>query len=150
MVTVYGEDEWRRLCVVPGLTGLRNDTFSSAQKRTMHRDEIDTIISTWTSDHTPQQVIDQLQEAGVAAGVVQHAPDLVEDEQLAFRHFFVSLDHPVLGAIRADRSALLLEGLGLKEWKAAPSPGEDNDYVLGRLLGFSEQQIRLYEEKGII
>ncbi len=107
-------------------------------------------MNAWTCDRTPEQVVDLLQRAGVAAGVVQNAQDVAQDKQLAFRRFFVSLDHPTLGTARADRSALLLEGLERKDWRRAPGPGEDNDYVLEQFLGFSQKKIRQFREKGVI
>ena len=104
-------------------------------------------MSAWTCDRTPEQVVDLLQRAGVAAGVVQNAHDVAQDKQLAFRRFFVSLDHPTLGTARFDRSALLLEGLERKDWKSAPSPGEDNDYVLEHSEDFRRRKFDSAERR---
>jgi crotonobetainyl-CoA:carnitine CoA-transferase CaiB-like acyl-CoA transferase len=150
VIAAPGEDGWEALSAVVDLPGLKDDRFSSAEKRRAHRDELDALIGAWTANRTPEEVVDLLQGAGVAAGVVQDAEDLAEDPQLAFRRFFISLTHQRLGTVRSDRSALLLDGLERKEWKAAPLPGEDNDYVFGQLLGLAPAYIRRCRERGII
>ena len=141
-VAFPGQSDWEALRGVIGLPGLADEKFSSPDGRETHREELGTLIASWTAGYTPEQVVDMLQRAGVAAGVVQDARDLAQDPQLLFRRFFVSLDHPRLGTLRSDRSALLLDDLKRKEWKAAPSPGEDNDYVLRRVLGFSGKRYK--------
>jgi crotonobetainyl-CoA:carnitine CoA-transferase CaiB-like acyl-CoA transferase len=75
---------------------------------------------------TPEEVVEQLQNGGIAAGVVQNAADLAQDEQLRARRFFVSLDHPKLGMVISDRSALWDWRQRPKHWKASPLLGEHN------------------------
>ncbi len=150
VIAISGKDGWRAVCAAVGLSGPAGDMFSSPEGRKTHRSELDALIASWTADHSPDEVVDLLQGTGVAAAVVQDARDLARDPQLLFRRFFVSLPHPVFGTLYSDRSALLLPGTARREWKAAPLPGEDNDYVFGRLLGFSPADLRTYREKGII
>ncbi len=65
------------------------------------------------------------------------------------RGFFVSIDHPALGTLVSDRSAL--QGRHRRgAWRGAPLLGADNEYVFGGLLGLSESEIDSYREKGII
>jgi crotonobetainyl-CoA:carnitine CoA-transferase CaiB-like acyl-CoA transferase len=111
---------------------------------------LDELLGQWTAQHTPEQVVDLLQGAGVPAGVVQNAEDLANDPHLRAREFFVSLKHPVLGMTLSDSSPIRFTEGSTGDWKAAPLLGEDNRYVYTELLGFTEGEVSSYVEKGII
>jgi len=129
---------------------LRNPRFASCKGRRSYQDELDAIIAEWTASREAELVAHLLQNAGIAAGVVQDSGDLARDGQLAARRFFVSLDHPVLGSTLSDRSPLFLEGCQRGTWKAAPLLGEDNRHVFVGYLGLSDEEFQDYSERGII
>jgi len=91
-----------------------------------------------------------LQEHGVAAGVVQNASDLANDPQLRQRDFFIELDHPEMGKTISDAIPVRLSDTPAKYHRAAPTPGQDNDYVYKQLLGMSEEEVIQFREQGII
>jgi len=91
-----------------------------------------------------------LQERGVAAGVVQNASDLANDPQLKARGFFVELDHPELGKTMSDATPVRLSGTPAKYNRAAPTLGQDNDYVYKQLLGMSGNEVAELGERGVI
>jgi crotonobetainyl-CoA:carnitine CoA-transferase CaiB-like acyl-CoA transferase len=111
---------------------------------------MDDLLTQWTIQHRAEEVVDLLQGAGIASGVVQNAQDLAEDPQLAARNFFVRLEHPVLGATVSDRFPVRFEEDLTGSWKAAPLLGEDNRYVFRELLGLTEDEFASYIEKGVI
>jgi crotonobetainyl-CoA:carnitine CoA-transferase CaiB-like acyl-CoA transferase len=100
--------------------------------------------------HSPEEVVNLLQQGGIAAGVVQNAEDLANDPHLMARNFFVPLEHPILGNTLADASPMKFKGNSRVQWKPAPFLGEDNRYVYMELLGFTEGELSSYLEKGII
>ena len=108
------------------------------------------LLTQWTFQHTPEQVVSFLQEAGVPAGVVQNAEDLAKDPQLMARDFFIHLEHPILGSTVSDRSPIRFEDDLTVGWKAGPLLGEDNRYVFLKLLGLAEGEFSSLIEKGII
>jgi formyl-CoA transferase len=89
----------------------------------------------------------KLQEDGVAAGVVQNAADLAGDPQLRERGFFV--DRPEIAKL-VDASPIKLSETPAEYRRPAPTPGRDNAYVYGKLLGMSETEMAELSEKGII
>jgi crotonobetainyl-CoA:carnitine CoA-transferase CaiB-like acyl-CoA transferase len=91
-----------------------------------------------------------LQDAGVAAGVVQNAQDLSGDPQLLQREFFKFLQHPAQGAIFADNTPLKMGADSLGQWRAAPQLGEHNAYVFGELLGLGQKKIADLQARGVI
>jgi crotonobetainyl-CoA:carnitine CoA-transferase CaiB-like acyl-CoA transferase len=97
-----------------------------------------------------KEVVSLLQKAGVPAGVVQNAEDLANDPHLMARHFFVRLKHPVLGETISDASPIRFKESSTAGWRAAPLLGEDNQYVLGELLGLTESELSSLITKGVV
>lgn len=151
VIAVFSDVEWQRLCQIMGNPAwTRDERFSTASRRKEHAEELDELLGQWTTQHTPEHVVDLLQGSGVPAGVVQNAEDLAKDPHLRAREFFVSLEHPVLGETISDSSPIRFTEGSRAGWKAAPLLGEDNRYVYTELLGFTEGEVSSYEEKGII
>ncbi|MHB9150690.1 MAG: CaiB/BaiF CoA transferase family protein [Thermoleophilia bacterium] len=151
VISASTDDEWRALCRVLGRPDLPgDDRFRTASARRANEAELDGLMARWTAERTAEEVVAQLQEAGVPAGVVQSAEDLARDHHLAARGFFVPLEHPVLGHIRADRTPIRFRGDEPTGWKAAPRLGEDNRYVFRELLGLTEEEFARFSQDGVI
>jgi crotonobetainyl-CoA:carnitine CoA-transferase CaiB-like acyl-CoA transferase len=151
VLAVATEEEWRSLCRVLGHPEwVKEDRFATVTQRKGNRKELDELMTEWMTQHTAEEVVSLLKEAGISSGVVQNAGDLSRDPQLMARNFFVQLEHPVLGKIISDRSPIRFEEDSTVDWNAAPLLGEDNRYVFLELLGLTESALFSYAEKGII
>ena len=151
VIAVSCEEEWQSLCHVLGNPDwMKKNKFTTMARRKENRKELDELLTKWTIQHTAEEVINLLQEAGISSGVVQNAEDLSRDPQLMARNFFVQLEHPVLGKTVSDRSSIGFEEEFTVGWKAAPQLGEDNRHVFLELLGFSEEELSHYVESGVI
>jgi crotonobetainyl-CoA:carnitine CoA-transferase CaiB-like acyl-CoA transferase len=151
VIAIFNDTEWAALCKAMGQEDLiRDDRFLNLQKRKKNEDELDHLIGKWTVRYMPEEIVSFLQKLRIPAGVVQDAERLAEDQHLAARDFFVTLKHPVLGAIVTDRGPLKFKDSETFGWKSAPSLGEDNHYVFTELLGMKESKLSVYIEKGII
>jgi crotonobetainyl-CoA:carnitine CoA-transferase CaiB-like acyl-CoA transferase len=151
VIAVFTEDEWQSLCGVLGNPAWsEEDKFSSMAGRMKHKEILDRHMGEWTAGQTAENVADGLQQAGIAAGVVQNAEDLANDPQLSACNFFTSLSHPVLGEIKADTYPIKFKNGRPAAWKASPMLGEANQYVFEELLGMKKATIQSYIEQGII
>jgi crotonobetainyl-CoA:carnitine CoA-transferase CaiB-like acyl-CoA transferase len=151
VLAVFNEEEWQNLCKVLGDPDwTKEEKFSTLLKRKENAAELEELLTEWTSQHTPEQVVSLLQETGVPAGVVQDAEDLATDSQLMAREFFIHLEHPVLGSTTSDRSPIRFEENLKLGRKAAPLFGEDNRYIFIELLGLTEEEFSSLIENGII
>ena len=151
VIGIFNEAQWENLCNLLGRPDwTREERFSDLPKRKENKEDLDRFLEQWTLQHSPEEVVNLLQQGGVAAGVVQNAKDLANDPHLMARDFFVSLEHPVLGKTVADASPIRFKKNSRDKWKAAPLLGEDNRYVYTELLGFTEGELSSYIEKGII
>jgi len=151
VIAVSTEDEWqsfRNALGNPAWSG--EDKFSSLAGRKKHKDSLDRHIGGWTASRTAENVGDCLQQAGIAAGVVQNAEDLANDPQLLANNFFTSLNHPALGEIKTDTYPIKFKNHLSAPWKASPLLGEANQYVFEELLGMKKSTIRSYIEQGVI
>jgi crotonobetainyl-CoA:carnitine CoA-transferase CaiB-like acyl-CoA transferase len=151
VIAVFSEGEWQSLCGALGNPAWsEEDKFGSLAGRKKHKKILDRHIGEWTAGRTAENVVEYLQQAGIATGVVQNAEDLVNDPQLSSSNFFTSLNHPVLGEIKTDKYPIQFKNCCKAPWKASPLIGEANQYVFEKLLGMKKTTIRSYIEQGII
>lgn len=115
--------------------------LATSAGRLAARDEIDARLAAWTRAFGPYELMAGLQAAGVPAGVVQHPDELLRDPQLAHRHHFQRLEHPVLGALLVERSGVRLGDGSGGFTRAAPRLGEDTDAVLRDWLDLAPDAI---------
>ena len=89
-----------------------------------------------------------MQQAGVAAGVVQNSQDLIErDPQLKERKFLVPLKHPVMGVFGHPTPPYKLLKTGANV-RTAPCLGEHTYYICTELLGISDEEfVKLIQDK---
>ncbi len=151
VLAVFSDEEWQNLCRVLGYPDwIQEEMFSTLSKRKENEKKLDERLTQWTLQHTAEEVVNLLQEAGISAGIVQSAEDLSRDPQLMAREFFVHLEHPVLDRTISERSPIRFKGSQPADWKAAPLLGEDNQYVFMDLLGMTEDELSSHIEKGVI
>jgi crotonobetainyl-CoA:carnitine CoA-transferase CaiB-like acyl-CoA transferase len=151
VIAVGSDEEWEALKSAMGNPPeLEADGFRDMKLRRQNQDVLDERIQAWTLQYTHQEVMTLLQQRGVPAGAVWNAEELVSDPQLNAREFFWEIDHPEVGPNKYCGLPLRLSDV--PEWPRRPAPclGQHNVYVLNRVLGFSDKQIRELEEAGVI
>ncbi|MCK4721702.1 MAG: CoA transferase, partial [Dehalococcoidia bacterium] len=97
-IAVGSDGEWKELCLVMGKPELIADEhFHDGFCRLKNQDELDKIITEWTSGQTPADVMTQLQKIDIASAPVYNGEELYKDLHLRARDFFVEHDHPEVG-----------------------------------------------------
>ena len=100
-IAVTNDQQWKALAAL-----VAEPTWTdgwSASERLRRQDEIEERLAAWTKEQDGPQLMETLCAAGVPAGLVQDAQDLIEkDPQLAHRGFYLSAQHPELGQVRFD------------------------------------------------
>ena len=146
--TVQGEDRWIAI-VLPTAAdwqALRRfgNIAEAADAAARHA-----AIAAWSRNLDGPRLMDELQRAGIAAGVVQDVEDLVEfDPQLAARDCLIELRHPLLGPFGHMRTPLTLSGHALRPSRA-PSIGEHSLSIAREICGFTPAHIAELESKGV-
>jgi benzylsuccinate CoA-transferase BbsF subunit len=148
-IAIRDETQWHGLCDVLGLGALVDQRFNSICTRRQSL-ELHVLIESRTSQYRACELVERLQEKGIAASVVQSAAELADDPQLRHRNYFVRLKHPTLGEYNADRGPIRLGGDPAPNWRPAPQLGEHNDYVFGTVLGWNPTRIAELRRRGVI
>jgi crotonobetainyl-CoA:carnitine CoA-transferase CaiB-like acyl-CoA transferase len=150
-IAVGDEREWRALCQVMGQPALAVDPrFLTAALRKAHEDELDALITQWTSSRDRWEVTEMLQHAGVAAMPTLSNKDLANDPHLRERGFLVELDHPEVGLRTHTGIPWTMSGTPCRVRSPAPLFGADTHDVLTNLLGLSIERIEALDRAGVI
>lgn len=146
------DDTWPAFCEVIERAAWREDPrFATREARLANADALDAGVEAWTSERDAFDVMNAMQAAGIAAGVVQNVEDQFErDPQLAARGFFESIEHLHKGSVTATGIPLGLTATPARTGRAGAVVGEDNDAVFGEWLGLSAGEIRHFVESGAI
>ncbi|MGE0820748.1 MAG: CaiB/BaiF CoA transferase family protein [Candidatus Binatia bacterium] len=149
-VAVFTDDEWRALVQVMGNPPwAQAKEFATLADRRAHETALDTHIAAWTKDRDAEQLEEQLQQAGVAAGLVAKQSDLHEDPQLRHREFFAWREHKMMG--RSPYDGLMAHFVHTPATvAAAPLLGEHYEEILGGILQYSEEDIADLVGRGVV
>ena len=147
-IAVFTDEEWRRFCRVLGDPAWTSDPkFAGLQNRLKDVAELDEHIREWTSRLDAYVVMEVLQAAGVAAGVVQRAPDALDDPQLKWLGSMVEFDHPVSGKRLYPGVPFRMSGAPPNQSTAAPLLGQHTEEICRDLLKMSAEEVqRLVKE----
>jgi crotonobetainyl-CoA:carnitine CoA-transferase CaiB-like acyl-CoA transferase len=107
-------------------------------------------IADWTRARTRDDVSSQLQAVGIEAVPVHDFGDLHRDPQLAHRSHFEPHHHPFLGDGLYERNGFRLAACDGGYDRAGPTLGQDNDWVLGDVLGLTKSQIEALRDTGVL
>ena len=150
-IAVFTDEEWKAFCGVIGHPDLAEDPkFQTLMARKQNEDELDELVGEWTKDYPPEQVMSMMQDAGVAAGVVQSMEDIFADPQIKHRGYLVLLNHSAIGPHHYDGHAFRLSKTPGKLRMPGPCLGEHNEYIYKEILGLSEDDIADLIIEGVI
>ncbi|MFC1534312.1 CaiB/BaiF CoA transferase family protein [Thermodesulfobacteriota bacterium] len=149
-VGVFTDEKWKSFCNVMEKPEWINSTkFSTLLSRKQNEDELDRLVEEWTSEHTPEDVMTLMQEAGVDAGVVASIKDLAENPQLEHYHFNRELDHPEMGKCAFYHGpAFNLSDVDY-EVSRPPLLGEHTEHVCTRFIGITDDEFAQLMREGV-
>ncbi|MGE5220382.1 MAG: CaiB/BaiF CoA transferase family protein [Chloroflexota bacterium] len=151
VIAIERQEEWIRFCELAGhREWLSDHRFADPASRVAYREELDYWIGKWTSQFTPHQLMLMLQRAGIAAGMVQTAEDLYRDPHLRERGFSREVFHPQIGWVTRAGPSVRLAGETSAPRNFSHVAGEDNETVLGEILGLSSTEIRDLMERQVL
>jgi benzylsuccinate CoA-transferase BbsF subunit len=150
-IAILTDAEWECFCSALGdPSWIKEDDFSDAHKREVNRKKLDQLIGEWTITKTPYEVMEILQNAGVAAAPCADTEDRFSDPHLQERQNIVNIEHPVTGLDFVPNVVCNLSETPGEIRRPAPMLGEHNNYVYGELLGLPKEKIKQYIEDKII
>ena len=114
-------------------------------------EEAHKALASWALTRLPWDAFRELQEAGIAAGVVSQGPDLTElDEHLREREAIAQVPHPELGTIPTAQCPIVLDGKRLEVRFSADVLSGHTEQILCEELGISQVEYRAFADEGVV
>ena len=127
-----------------------DERYATHHARGENMGELDAMISAWTEVRSGEEVLRAMASAGVPAGKVFTAADMVDDPHYAARENIVEVEDPEIGSFPMQNVVpRLTETPGEVRW-TGPALGQHNDEVYGGLLGIGEEERERLLEGGIV
>ncbi|MFN8534440.1 MAG: CoA transferase [Dehalococcoidia bacterium] len=153
-IAVEDETRWAALCALLDHPSLARDVrFATLEDRKANEDALDSIVSAATSSQEKFALFHRLQAAGIAAGPVLNARDVLLDPHLAERGYFQRIDALAdrgMPSLLFARNPVMYDGERPAIRRPAPTLGEQNGWVFGELLGFSVEEVATMAEAEVI
>jgi crotonobetainyl-CoA:carnitine CoA-transferase CaiB-like acyl-CoA transferase len=149
---VAGSDaNFTRLCRAMDRPDLLEDArFSSLADRARHGDVINAVVAEWTAKRSAAEVEQVCVAFDVPVATAYSAADIARDPHMTARGDLVTVDDPVLGAVRQQGPYPRLVGEDRPTPSGAPRLGEHNHEVWCGLVGLSVEELDELRGKGIV
>jgi crotonobetainyl-CoA:carnitine CoA-transferase CaiB-like acyl-CoA transferase len=144
-IAVHSDEEW---AVLAGIVGGPPDL--TLEDRLAHQDELEGLVTAWTSERTNSGAAEELQAAGLDAHEVSDFADAHVHPQLMARRHFVPIEHPLMGVTAYEENGFRLSASGGGVTRAGPMIGQHTDHVLTNFLGFTSDEINGLYESGAL
>jgi formyl-CoA transferase len=143
-------EHWTRLLKAIGREDLAGDPrYDTNQARSQRAAEVDEIIAQWTRQHSKEDAMRIIGQAGVPAGAVFDTLELMNDASLAERGIMQTVEHPTTGTYKMPAWPVRFDGTPPRV-KPSPLLGQHNAEVLGGWLGIGAPEIEALRTEGII
>jgi formyl-CoA transferase len=143
-------EHWTRLLKVIGREDLVGDArYDTNQARSQRAAEVDEIIAQWTRQHSKEEAMRIIGEAGVPAGAVFDTLELMNDASLAERGIMQTVEHPTTGTYKMPAWPVRFDGAPPRV-KPSPLLGQHNAEVLGGWLGIGSAEVDALRAEGIV
>jgi crotonobetainyl-CoA:carnitine CoA-transferase CaiB-like acyl-CoA transferase len=124
--------------------------FGSGAERAKHADILDEYVGGWIASHDLDQVVEKFEEAEAAVAPIYDISQIMVDPQYQALGSIVSVDDPELGSVKMQNVMFRMsETPGRVQW-AGRGLGADNRSVFGDELGFSDEQLQMLSEEGVL
>ena len=122
----------------------------TSRERSPYAEEISHLMTEWVESHTAKELFYLCQSHGTPAAPVHSIQDLLEDEHLAQRGFFVEVDHPKAGRLRLPGAPYKISGDPWRIDRPAPLLGQHNRVVYCDWLGVPASHLADLGRAGVI
>ena len=145
-----GGRHWERLLEVIGRPDLIGDErYATPRARFDRRDEVNALVTAWTSERTKVEAMQALGRAGIPASAVFDAADLAKDEYVRERGVVVSYEHTVRGTVTIPKLPIQMSASSVPI-RPVPLLGAHNHVAYVEMLGVPETELEELRVSGAI
>ncbi|MFD4818053.1 CaiB/BaiF CoA transferase family protein [Peribacillus butanolivorans] len=145
------DKHWANLMNVMDLIELIDDPrYSTIPERVKRIDELDRMISDWTSKFNKKDLFQLLNKNNVPSASVQDLDDIHKDEHYRATKMINEIDHPVHGKIIVPGTPIKLQSHDDFEIQPAPQLGEHNWEIYHQMVGITANEFKSLMELQVI
>ncbi|MFN8441287.1 MAG: CaiB/BaiF CoA-transferase family protein [Caldilineaceae bacterium] len=146
---IQNEREWQQFCqIVLQRPELANDErFGGNLQRVNHRPALHEVIDEVFAQLTLDEVVQRLEQAGIANGEMRTVQGLIDHPQLVARQRWQQVDSPV-GKLPALLPAATISGVEPR-FDPIPALGEHTEAILNE-LGYNATEIQRFQTEKVI
>ena len=124
--------------------------YATHEARGHNQQALDDLIAAWTREQTADDVLARLEQAGVPAGRLYKAADMLADPHFQAREALVKVKHPTFtNLVMQNVTPKLSATPGKVNWPGAEA-GAFNREIYGDLLGISAEDLAGLKSEGVI
>lgn len=138
-VGVMGKPEWTE-----------SELFANRFARADYADALIPLLSEFTLEHTKEELFKTGQAAHVPLAPAYTSEEVVNNDHLAARNYFVEIDHPVIGKAKYPGAPYRLSETPWKINACAPLLGEHNEKIYCGRLGYDTLDLIKLRQSGVI
>ncbi|MBZ2169654.1 CaiB/BaiF CoA transferase family protein [Marinobacter sp. F4216] len=140
-----------RLCNAMGQPTLADHPdYATHRARGENQLAIDDLVAAWTRQHDAQQIVDVLAEAGVPAGLVYRAPEMLDDPHFRARDSIVEVPDRHGDPLPMQQVFPRLSDTPGRVRHVGVALGAHTDEVLSSILGLDEARREELRDKRVI
>ena len=157
LITMRGE-QWKAFLKIIG-EGQIPDWYASDDRfmKTSFReinlkygDELEVFLEKWLTTKTKNEIYELGRENHVALAPVRNIREVLEDQHLDYRKYFVAVEDPQLGKIKYPQSALRFSKTPSRILRPAPKLGQHNEEIYGGWLRYGKEYLDGLRRDGVI
>jgi len=155
MIAIQGY-QWKRFLELMG-GGEVPEWYSNEPKYQDRRelslkyaDEMDEKLAPWLTSHTKAEIYEECLENRVPFAPVRNLEEVVNDDHLKIREYFVEVDHPVAGKFKYPGAPGKFSETPWSIVNPAPLLGQHNEEIYCKRLSYSRQDLADLRRGGII
>ncbi len=150
-VCIWIGPHWQKLVEMMGNPDWALDPiFASPVSRAEHMEDFNRLMLLYTLEHTAAEIAAASVVYGVPVAPVRSVKELAADEQLAYRNFFTTIDHPLAGRLEYPGAPYQLSATPWQVNRPAPLLGEHNEEIYCRRLGYLRPDLVRLRQAGVI
>jgi crotonobetainyl-CoA:carnitine CoA-transferase CaiB-like acyl-CoA transferase len=138
-VDMMGKPEWTE-----------SELFANRFVRADYADALIPLLSEYTMQFTKEELFERGQAAHVPLAPAYTAKEVVNNDHLAARNYFVEIDHPVIGKAKFPGAPYRLSETPWKIKTRAPLLGEHNEAIYCDRLAYDKQDLIKLRQSGVI
>ena len=150
-ISIRNDVDWGNLCTLFESNDLlHNSLYKNALERIKYHDEIDEILNNWTVQYDKFELMHLLQKHFIPSAAIMNEREIVYNEHLTSRDYFIKIDHPIAGEHSYPKNIWEFRDIQEPLFKRANIYGEHNEEILNSILGINQEDIAKMWNKKII